>query len=697
MLTRCLLVVLTFLGVSVVTCRAEINPRDLADRIIQAEMVRHPESWSLGDEKRPKWTYTQGLELKAMMGWRHILGKEDVLLRYADAYADQLVQEGFIQTYKQADYKLDDLNAGKLLFQLYDATGKQKYRAALDTLHQQLKTQPRVGEGGFWHKRIYPHQMWLDGLYMEAPFYAEYAMRYEDGAQRDSSIADVVRQFEVCYKHTWCDACHLLHHAWDESHSMNWADTITGRSAHAWGRAEGWYLMALVDVIGLLQNDNGKKSGSAQFSLQIGKLRSQLTSLCSTLLLLQRPSGCWLQVLDCPDKQGNYEEMSATAMIAYAFLKGYRLGILDRRFLLAGKRAVEGMHIGVGEDGLQTLHDICRVAGLSKDRDGSFEYYIGEAIVDNDPKGVGPLLFALLEYPATDYTVQSGNVHDLLHAIRMANVQNGNAVINIPNGVYDLQDRVLTSLMGDHILVVGEGMEATIIRNKPDIKDEGISTTATILNVGKGNVFKNLTLENALDYYNSGFAGRAVALQDKGDSTLCERVRLLSHQDTYFSNNATSVRWFRDCEIHGTVDFICGDGDVFFDRCLLVAKYRKADGSGNCTLTAPKTREGGRGFVFRNCTIRTDGSRFNLGRAWDNSPRCVYINTILEQPEKLLSERFSKKGMKVCKADFLEYNTMDKEGRIISPQSHVLTITQGEQSDTRERIMTDFPAEDMNP
>ena len=688
-----------FLGVSAIGCHAEINPRDLADRLIRSEMARHPESWTLGNEKRPKWTYTQGLELKAMMEWRHILGQDSSFLRYADAYADQLVQEGAsILTYKAADYKLDDLNAGKLLFQLYDATGKRKYRDALDTLRHQLSSQPRVSEGGFWHKRIYPHQMWLDGLYMEAPFYAEYAMRFEEGALRDSSIAAIIRQFEVCYSHTWCRECHLLHHAWDESHSMNWADPKTGRSAHAWGRAEGWYLMALVDVAELLSLSHNPP--------QLSVLKSQLYTLSTTLLSLQRPSGCWLQVLDCPEREGNYEEMSATAMIAYAFMKGYRLGLLDRSFLEAGKKAVEGMHIGVDDQGLTVLHDVCRVAGLSKDRDGSFEYYIGEEIVDNDPKGVGPLLMALLEYPSSDYTVQAGNTADFLHAIRQANVltssglQTANdemigATIRIPNGLYDLGQRVLTRLDGHHISLIGQHMDSTIIRNQPPIEQEGISTTATLLNVGRGNVFKNLTLENALDYYNSGFAGRAVALHDKGDSTVCEHVRLLSHQDTYFSNNAASTHWFRDCEIHGTVDFICGDGDVYFDRCLLVCKYRKADGSGNCTIAAPKTRQGGRGFVFRNCTIRTDGSRFNLGRAWDNSPRLVYIHTTLEQPDKLQPERFSKKGMKVCNAEFLEYKTIDREGRIISPASHILTITQGEDSDTRERIIHQVPKEDV--
>ena len=295
-----------------------------------------------------------------------------------------------------------------------------------------------------------------------------------------------------------------------------------------------------------------------------------------------------------------------------------------------------------------------------------------------------------------EYRVRTGDVQDLLHAIELANQHAAKGfTIHIPNGLYDLGEKVLTRLEASHVHLVGESMDSTIIRNQPGIEVEGISTTATLLNLGCGNTFENLTLQNALDYYNSGFAGRAVALQDKGDSTVCQRVRLLSHQDTYFSNNASSTHWFRDCEIHGTVDFICGDGDVYFDRCLLVAKYRRPGGGGECTLTAPKTRAGGRGFVFRNCTIRTDGSRFNLGRAWGESPRCVYINTTLEQPELLRPSRFSPKGMNVCVAEFLEYRTMDKEGRVVSPASNVLTITKGEQSDTRERILQSVPEEDL--
>lgn len=287
-----------------------------------------------------------------------------------------------------------------------------------------------------------------------------------------------------------------------------------------------------------------------------------------------------------------------------------------------------------------------------------------------------------------EYTVQPGDTADLLHAIQLANQHKGSHfTIHIPDGTYDLGTRVLTRLEGNHIRLVGQSMEGTIIRNQPPIEIEGIGTTATLLNLGCGNVLEELTLQNALDYYGSGFAGRAVALQDKGDSTLCRRVRLLSHQDTYYSNNPSSIHRFDHCELHGTVDFICGDGDVFFNHCTLVLLDRHPDGSGTCVIAAPKTRPGGQGFIFSHCTVRSHSSRFSLARAWGGMPRCLYLHTVLTRPDLILPTRFTPKGMNVCEAEFLEHHTMDVDGNTVSPQSNMLTITKGEQQDTRERIL----------
>jgi len=694
--------------------KSAVFPDQIAKSIIQSEMKRHPLAWQIDGQQQPKWNYTQGLELKGMLQWAGTLGLHEELLHYAETYTDTLIREnGSIVRYRVSDYKLDGINSGKLLFELYQQTSKRKYRLALDTLRQQLANSPRVTEGGFWHKRIYPHQMWLDGLYMGMPFYAEYAACYEEGERRDASFRDIVNQFATCFSHTWCDECRLLHHGWDEACKQRWADPGTGRSPHAWGRAIGWYMMALVDVMEWLPTDYQ------------APLLEQLRVLSASLLQRQRPNGTWQQVLDCPDAEGNYEEMSVTPMVAYAMLKGYRMGWLDRHCCEAGCRAVETIcaqyvsaefngsavypfdgsssYRDLSDENLLSLRTICGVAGLSDDRDGSLAYYLGEKIVGNDSKGIGPLLLALWEYPARYNSVRSGNAYDLLHVITCANVRNRRPgseryTIHLPAGVYDLGERVLTSIEGHNIALVGQGMDSTIIRNAPPVSCEGISTTATLLNRSKGLRLTDLTLENALDYYSSGHAGRAVCLQDKGDSTVCQRVRMLSHQDTYYSNNPHAHHLFDECEIHGTVDYICGDGDIVFHRCTLVNEPRYSLQSsandfgvkrsvGTCTITAPKTVEGRDGYLFWQCRISSPSSRFNLGRAWGNRPQCIWVSTTLDEPEQLLRERFSPRGMNVHVADFLECDTRDSKGNSITPTSNLLTITRGEEKDTRERIL----------
>lgn len=356
----------------------------LMQAIVKSEMVRHPEAWTIDHPSKPKWNYTQGLELQAMRGCM----PDEEWVRYVRTYVDALVDStGAIKGYKMEAYKLDDVNSGKLLLPLYDLTGDERYRVAIETLMEQLRRQPRCPERGFWHKQIYPQQMWLDGLYMAMPFYTTYALRFMDGYDRKEVLADIEYQFELIYHHTLCEGCGLLHHAWDAAAVQPWADKETGMSAHAWGRAEGWYLMALVDVLE---------------QIDCNTLKIILKDLSSKLLKLQHEeTGTWQQVLDMSGMEGNYQEMTCTAMFAYAFLKGHRLGVLDKRFKVAAEKALEGMrkhYMSVDSDGLITLHQCCAVAGLSESRDGSFEYYLSEPRVDNDPKGIGPLLMALKEH-----------------------------------------------------------------------------------------------------------------------------------------------------------------------------------------------------------------------------------------------------------------------------------------------------------
>lgn len=372
------------------------NCRQLLKDIIETEMASHPQAWTIDGNTRPRWNYAQGLEVMSILEAAEMIkddGAENLMERvwkWALTYADTLIQEdGSILNYKMENYSLDEVNSGKLLYRLWQHTGEQKYRLAMDTLRKHLRQSPRVKEGGFWHKKRYPEQMWLDGLYMGAPYYAEYAKRFESGREQEESFRDVWKQFSLCFEHTWCDKCRLLHHGWDSSHKQKWCDPETGKSAHAWGRAEGWYLMALVDCADWMP-ETYKDS-----------LASQMRILFDTLLKLQdKKNGCWMQVLDETGREGNYHEMSATAMFAYTLLKGYRLGMLDKKHRKAGERALKGIiknYLTVDEQGRVTLHNICHVAGLSDDRDGSFEYYISTEKQDNDPKGLGPFVKALIE------------------------------------------------------------------------------------------------------------------------------------------------------------------------------------------------------------------------------------------------------------------------------------------------------------
>lgn len=293
--------------------------------------------------------------------------------------------------------------------------------------------------------------------------------------------------------------------------------------------------------------------------------------------------------------------------------------------------------------------------------------------------------------------VEAGNAESLLQAIEQANKQNADATskrlfILVPNGVYDLGKRTLTAITGHRIALVGESMEGTVIVNAPDVEDEGISKTATLLNQGRETYVQDLTLKNALDYYHSGAAGRAVCWQDKGDRTMMKRVRMLSYQDTYYSNNEQGRSYFEAAEIHGTIDFICGAGDVFFNHCLLVTEKRRTEGGGRDIIAAPRTSKTAWGYVFSHCTIRNDDSEFLYARGWREHPRCVWLYTTLETPEMLQPTRFEPKGMRTIQNDFYEYGTMDGEGRDITPRSNVVTFTLNGESHAVETILTEQQA-----
>ena len=293
------------------------------------------------------------------------------------------------------------------------------------------------------------------------------------------------------------------------------------------------------------------------------------------------------------------------------------------------------------------------------------------------------------------FVVKKGDAKDLLDVIDQVNRLNATpqaerTFILIPDGYYDLKEKTLTRILGNNVALVGQSMEGTIIRNAPDVKIEGISRTAIFQNRGTNNYFQDLTLRNDLDYYAVGEDGRAVCLQDKGTRTICNRVRMLSYQDTYYSDNELCQHYFQDSEIHGTIDFICGAGDVWFEHCLIVTEKRSPDGSGRDIIAAPRTSDTPWGYIFNHCTIKNDVSSYHLGRAWHTNPCCVWLYTTLLTPEKLLPERFDPQGMKISRCFFREYGTMDSQGHDITPKSHVETFTlrDNTQPYVSETIMT---------
>jgi unsaturated rhamnogalacturonyl hydrolase len=339
-----------------------------------------------------RWHYEEGLALKAIDQVGRATGAAGYLHFVKDT-ADLFVgPDGAIRTYRADEYNLDQINPGKVLFPLYRDTGDERYRKAILLLRGQLERQPRTDSGGFWHKQIYPHQMWLDGLYMAAPFYAEYARTFGEPAGLD----DVAHQFILAERHTRDPGTGLLYHAWDESRQQRWASPDTGCSPHFWGRAMGWYAMALADALDFFPADHPRRQ----------EILAIFERLAEAVARVQdQATGLWYQVLDQGGRAGNYLEASASCMFAYALARGARLGYLPASSLAAARKGYEGIVrdlISVDADGLLTLDRICAVAGLGGNpyRDGSYEYYVGEPVAANDYKGVGPFILASLEIEA---------------------------------------------------------------------------------------------------------------------------------------------------------------------------------------------------------------------------------------------------------------------------------------------------------
>ncbi len=283
------------------------------------------------------------------------------------------------------------------------------------------------------------------------------------------------------------------------------------------------------------------------------------------------------------------------------------------------------------------------------------------------------------------YEVPAGDVSSFLLALKAAATQDG-AKIFLPNGTYDLGTTTLTAVNGKNISIIGESMEGTVILNYPPLDAEGISVTATILNRSENLYMQDLTLRNAMPFDGKAAAGRAVALQDKGKNTICKNVSLESYQDTYYSNNGSAYFYFEDGEIHGVVDYVCGGGDVYFNRVKFVNESPK-----NATIAAPNGAKKF-GYVMNGCTIETLCSQFNFGRSWGTYSGLAWLNTTINQPSKLASSRFNTTGMNCAADKFVEYNSMDVNGNRISPASNKLTFTHSSGDKSYETILTDLEA-----
>ena len=339
--------------------------------------------------KKPSWNYMDGCMIKAIIELYHIT-KNEKYLQFADDFIDYFVNDdGSIQSYDPKEYNLDNVNAGKTLFDLYQLTGKEKYRKAIDTVYSQLQGQPRTSTGNFWHKMIYPNQIWLDGLYMAQPFYMQYEVTYNDC----KNCADSFNQFENVYNLMRDTRNGLYYHAYDDSRQMFWCDKVTGLSSNFWLRALGWYAMALIDTMEIMPESLSKEKAW---------LNAIYKELIDSMLPYQdEETGMWYQVVNRGGIKPNYLETSGSAIFAYAIMKSVRLGFLDESYFQYGEKAFSGIcrtYLSE-ENGELQLGGICLVAGLGNKemREGTFDYYMREPIVKNEAKGVAPLILAYIE------------------------------------------------------------------------------------------------------------------------------------------------------------------------------------------------------------------------------------------------------------------------------------------------------------
>lgn len=348
-------------------------------------------AWNIEKARRGEaanWNYIDGCMLMALLEMARISGDmryRDFVERFVDSF---VLEDGSIRTWNRDKQTLDDINEGRVLFPLYAMTGKEKYRLAAQLLHEALEEQPRTHEGSFWHKKIYPNQVWLDGIYMAQVFAALYEKHFGKG-----DYSDIVRQVRTVRESMFDEEKKLYYHGYDASRTAFWADPVTGLSRSFWLRAMGWFAAALADLCEILPQGEGRDFIS-------GLLAEMMQGVAA---YADPESGMYYQVVDRASENGNYLETSGSSMIAYAMLKGARLGVLEKKYAAQGQKTFDGIvkRYLKFDNGQMELGGICLVAGLGPEsdrrRDGTYAYYISEPIVKNDAKGVAPLVMCYME------------------------------------------------------------------------------------------------------------------------------------------------------------------------------------------------------------------------------------------------------------------------------------------------------------
>ena len=622
-LMGCLGVMLAVVGIAQVQDSFPKNQKPWSVRMAESEMVRNPESWQVDFQPSLKWDYCHGLELGAMMDVYDRYG-DAKFYEYALAYADTMVNEdGTIKKYKLTDYSLDRINSGKMLFRIYEQTKNDKYKKALDLLRSQFDGQPRNADGGFWHKKVYPNQMWLDGLYMGTPFLAEYAYRNNE----PQAYQEVINQIKIVARHTYDPANGLFRHACDVSKREKWADKETGQSQHCWGRALGWYMMAIVDDLDFIpQHEPGSDT-----------VLVILNHIAETLKKYQSPEGLWYQVMDKSGEPGNYLESSCSAMFVYSLFKAVRKGYIPSSYFAVARKGYEGIlneFIKVDDNGLVSITKACAVAGLGGKnyRMGDYDYYIHEQIRDNDPKAVGPFILASLEWEglpkekrrfaeprelvvAQDGTGDYTTIAEALEAVRA--FMDFDVKIYIKKGIY--KEKLVVPSWVQHIELIGEDVQNTIITHADhaNMNHMGTFRTYTVKVEGNYITFRNITIEN-----NAPRLGQAVALHTEGDCLRFINCRFLGNQDTVYTGVEGTRLYFENCYIEGTTDFIFGPSTAWFEGCTIHSKA-------NSYITAASTpKDIEYGYIFNKCKLTATAGvdKVYLGRPWRPYAYTIFMN-----------------------------------------------------------------------